>query len=69
MIGVRLAAFGKLGKREIFAVEVSGSKTTGVIRCDQPRVLGVVERHGRKVDELPRDILDEVLGKALMLFE
>ena len=60
---------GSFVRRIGFAVEISGIKTTGIIRCDQPRVLDVVERRGRKVDELPQDVLDEVLGKLLTLFE
>ncbi len=60
---------GGFVRRIGFAVEISGIKTTGVIRCDQPRVLDVIERQGRKVEELPHDILDEVLGKLMTLFE
>lgn len=60
---------GGFVRRIGFAVEISGIKTTGVIRCDQPRVLDIVQRHGRKVDELPQVILDEVLGKLTTLFD
>eukprot|EP01036_Dinobryon_divergens_P050726 gene50726-67909_t len=44
-----------------FAVVVSGTKTTGVVRCDQPRVIDLAARDARKVDTLPEVILDEVL--------
>lgn len=60
---------GGFVRRIGFAVEISGIRTTGVIRCDQPRVLDVIARQGRKVDELPGDILEEVLGKLVTLFE
>ncbi len=60
---------GGFVRRIGFAVEISGIKTTGVVRCDQPRVLDVIERHGRKVDELPPEMLDEVLGKLVTIFE
>lgn len=52
-----------------FAVAVTGIKTTGVVRCDQSRVIDLAARHGRKVDTLPEEILDEVLAKVATLFE
>jgi mRNA interferase ChpB len=60
---------GDFAKRIGFAVPISGIKTTGIIRCDQPRVLDVIERNGRKIDSLPTQILDEVLAKIVTLFE
>jgi len=51
-----------------FAVPLSGIKTTGVVRCDQPRVVGLAARQGRKVDTLPEALLDEVLAKVGTLF-
>ena len=59
---------GAVVRRIGFAVEIVGIKTIGVVRCDQPRLLDLIERHGRKLDELPPEILDEVLGKLLTLF-
>ena len=50
-------------------IPISGIKTTGVVRCDQPRVLDLQARQGRKVDALPPVILDEVLAKVATLFE
>ena len=52
-----------------FAVPLAGMKTTGIIRCDQPRVLDLGARHGRKVDTLPAAIMDDVLAKLAVLFE
>ena len=52
-----------------FAVPVTGIKTTGVVRCDQPRVIDLATRHARKVDTLPAPIMDEVLAKVVTLFE
>ena len=60
---------GKFARRIGFAVPISGIKTTGVVRCDQPRVLDLHARNGRKVDELPQDILNEVLAKVAPIFE
>ncbi|KXS30532.1 MAG: Toxin of the ChpB-ChpS toxin-antitoxin system [Candidatus Gallionella acididurans] len=52
-----------------FAVPVTGIKTTGVVRCDQPRVLDLGARNARKVDTLPASIMDEVLAKLSPIFE
>ena len=52
-----------------FAVPVTGIKTTGVVRCDQPRVVDLAARHARKVDTLPEPLMDEVLAKVATLFE
>jgi mRNA interferase ChpB len=59
---------GDFARRIGFAVEISGIKTTGVIRCDQPRVLDLAQRGGRKVDTLPAAILDDVLARVTTLF-
>ena len=60
---------GDFARRIGFSVEITGIKTTGVVRCDQPRVLDITERRGRKVDTLPADLLDHVLAKVKTLFE
>ena len=60
---------GEFARRLGFSVAVTGIKTTGVVRCDQPRVIDLAARHGRKVDVLPEAILDEVLAKVGTLFE
>ena len=60
---------GEFARRIGFAVPITGIKITGVVRCDQPRVLDIAARHGRKVDTLPASIMDEVLAKLLPIFE
>jgi mRNA interferase ChpB len=60
---------GEFARRLAFAVAVTGIKTTGVVRCDQPRVIDLAARHARKVDTLPESIMDEVLAKVATLFE
>jgi mRNA interferase ChpB len=60
---------GEFARRLGFTVPVSGIKTTGVVRCDQPRVIDLVERHARKVDTLPAPLMDEVLARVATLFE
>jgi mRNA interferase ChpB len=60
---------GDFARRIGFAVPIAGVKTTGVVRCDQPRTLDLAARGGRKVGSLPPEILDEVLAKVATLFE
>jgi mRNA interferase ChpB len=60
---------GDFARRIGFAVEIQGIKTTGFVRCDQPRVLDIVERKGRKIDALPDDILAEVMARVVTIFE
>ncbi len=54
---------GNFARRLGFAVPISGIQTTGIIRCDQPRVLDIAERGGRKVDQLPAAILADVMAR------
>jgi mRNA interferase ChpB len=60
---------GEFARRIGYAVPISGIKTTGVVRCDQPRVLDLAARRGRRVDRLPPAILDEVMARLITLFE
>ena len=54
---------GEFAKRISFAVLLTGTTTTGVIRCDRPRVIDLIARNGRKLESLPPSIMDEVLAK------
>ncbi len=60
---------GDFARRIGFAVPITGIKTTGVVRCDQPRVLDLGARNARKVDTLPASIMEEVLAKLAPIFE
>jgi mRNA interferase ChpB len=59
---------GDFARRIGFAVELAGLKTTGIVRCDQPRVLDIAERGGRKVETMPAALLDEVMARVATLF-
>jgi mRNA interferase ChpB len=59
---------GEFARRIGFAVPLTGIQTTGVVRCDQPRVLDLNARGGKKMEALPEEILDEVLAKTATLF-
>jgi mRNA interferase ChpB len=60
---------GEFARRIGYAVPLTGIRTTGIVRCDQPRTLDIAARGGRKVDALPKEILEEVLAKVGTLFE
>jgi mRNA-degrading endonuclease toxin of MazEF toxin-antitoxin module len=62
---------GNFARTAGFAVSLigTGTKTTGVVRCDQPRALDLDARHGRKLESVPSAIIDEVLAKLAVLFE
>ncbi|MDQ2890172.1 MAG: type II toxin-antitoxin system PemK/MazF family toxin [Gemmatimonadota bacterium] len=60
---------GEFARRIGFAVIISGIRTTGVVRCDQPRVLDVHARRGKKIDTLAPEILNEVMAKVATIFE
>lgn len=62
---------GNFARTAGFAVSLmgAGTQTTGVVRCDQPRVLDLAARHGKKLESVPQDIVDEVLAKLAVLFE
>lgn len=54
-----------------FAVSLmnAGTRTTGIVRCDQPRALDLHARRGKKLESIPDNIVDEVLSKVVPLFE
>ena len=62
---------GNFARTAGFAVtlEGAGTKTTGVIRCDQPRALDLGARAGKKLETVPTAILDDVLAKLATILE
>jgi mRNA interferase ChpB len=52
-----------------FAVALSGTKITGLIRCDQPRALDLAGRRATRVERVPPEIVEEALAKVSTLFE
>ena len=62
---------GDFARTAGFAVLLTGSgtKTTGVVRCDQPRALDVRARSGKKLESAPDAVVDEVLAKLAPIFE
>jgi mRNA-degrading endonuclease toxin of MazEF toxin-antitoxin module len=66
-----IARGGKFARMAGFAVPLNGAgtKTAGVVRCDQPRALDIGARHGRKLETVPEPIMDEVLARLAPIFE
>lgn len=62
---------GNFARTAGFAVSLmgAGTRTTGVVRCDQPRALDLSSRHGRKLESVPDSVMEEVLAKLASLFE
>jgi mRNA-degrading endonuclease toxin of MazEF toxin-antitoxin module len=62
---------GRFARTAGFAVtlEGAGTKTTGIVRCDQLRALDLAARSGRKLENVPDAIVDEVLAKVAVIFE
>ena len=59
---------GDFAKRHGLAVQLSGTQTTGTIRCDQPRVLDLEDRRGRLVEVVPDAVLTQVIGFLQSIF-
>ena len=62
---------GNFARTAGFAVPLAdaGTKTTGIVRCDQPRALDLGARKGRKLESVPDAVVDEVLAKLTPIFE
>jgi mRNA-degrading endonuclease toxin of MazEF toxin-antitoxin module len=62
---------GAFARTAGFAVSLmgAGTRTTGVVRCDQPRALDLRARAGKKLETVPDHIVEEVIRKVLPLFE
>ena len=60
---------GNFARTAGFAVPLTGTKTTGIVRCDQPRALDLASRGGSKLESIPDVVLDEVLAKLSPIFE
>jgi mRNA-degrading endonuclease toxin of MazEF toxin-antitoxin module len=62
---------GKFARSIGFAVSLSdaGTKTAGIVRCDQPRALDLRARSGKRVERIPQAVIDEGLAKLVPLFE
>lgn len=62
---VPVTSGGQFARSAGFAVslEGAGTKTAGVIRCDQPRTIDMVARHGKRLERIPDAVVNEVLAR------
>ncbi len=61
---------GNFARTAGFAVPLTtATKTTGIIRCDQPRALDLSARGGKRLESIPDSIMDEVLARLSPIFE
>lgn len=62
---------GNFARTAGFAVslEGAGTKTIGVVRCDQPRAIDLRARHAHRLESVPTSVIDEVLAKLIPIFE
>jgi mRNA-degrading endonuclease toxin of MazEF toxin-antitoxin module len=62
---------GSFARTAGFVVRLAGTgmRTTGVVRCNQPRAVDLKARGGRRLEGAPDDIVEEVLARVAPLFE
>ena len=62
---------GNFARTAGFAVPLAGAgiKTTGAVRCDQPRTLDLSARGGRRLESIPDAIMEEVLARIAPISE
>ena len=67
---VPITSGGNFTRKAGFAVSLAGAgtRTIGIVRCDQPRPIDLVARNGRHVESVPQSIVDEVLAKLAVIF-
>lgn len=68
---VPITTGGSFARTAGFAVPLTGAgtKTTGVVRCDQPRALDLGARNARRLERAPPAVMEEVLAKLAPLFQ
>ena len=56
---------GSFTRNAGFAVALTGAgtKTAGIVSCNQPRVIGLTARSGKMLESLPAAIMDEVMAR------
>jgi mRNA interferase ChpB len=67
---VPITTGGGFARNRGFAVSLAGAgtRTEGVIRCDQPRTIDLSTRKARLLESVPPAIIDEVLAKLATIF-
>jgi mRNA-degrading endonuclease toxin of MazEF toxin-antitoxin module len=62
---------GNFARTADFAVSLhnAGTRTTGIIHCDQPRALDLGASGGKRLETIPQEIVDDVLARLATIFE
>ncbi|MEW5289958.1 type II toxin-antitoxin system PemK/MazF family toxin [Erwinia papayae] len=62
---VPVTSGGNFARAAGFTVSLdgSGTKTAGVIRCDQPRTIDMAARSGKRLERIPDAVVNEVLAR------
>ena len=70
-IVVPITTGGEFARLAGFTVSLSGAgtRTVGVVRCDQPRPVDLGARNARRLESVPPEILEEVLALLVTLFQ
>jgi mRNA-degrading endonuclease toxin of MazEF toxin-antitoxin module len=68
---VPITTGGNFTRMAGFAVPLAGAgtRTSGVVRCDQPRALDLGARSGKKLEAVPDAVMDEVLARLAAILE
>ena len=69
-IVVPITSGGNFARTAGFGVSLdsSGTRTKGVVRCDQPRPIDLSARKARRLESIPEAIVDDVLARIVTLF-
>ena len=70
-VALPITTGGSFARRRGFAVplETAGMRTTGVIRCDQPRAIDLRARKGKHLETVPESIMDDVPARLKTILE
>ncbi len=62
---------GNFARTAGFAVSLDGvgTRTTGIVRCDQPRALDLAARNARRLERAPISVVEEVLARVVAILE
>jgi len=53
----------------VVSLDGAGTRTAGIVRCDQPRTLDLKSRFGKRLESVSSDILNDVLAKLSAIFQ
>jgi len=69
-IVVPITTGGNFARTAGFAVSLAdaGTRTTGIVRCDQPRALDLKARSGKLLERVPSAVMEEVLARLAPIF-